>query len=99
MIEYVTTWLQERKPRARVTYRGTGDEDVHVWDLEFPDAEHTFRLGVPDDVVQDDALLSERLMELETQGWLDQAGEDKDIWVLVAAGEVAEGPSLFREEE
>lgn len=93
--EHVTSWLRERKPRAEVSYLGANEDDIHVWDLDFPDSDHTFRLGIPDDVVEDEAILSERLMELETQGWLDQAGEDKDIWVLVAAGEVAEAPSLF----
>lgn len=92
--EYVTRWLEERKPKARVVYEGMDDDGIHVWDLDFPETDHEFRLGVPDDVARDEGLLAERLMELETQGWLDQAGE-KDIWVLVARGEVAERPSLF----
>jgi hypothetical protein len=91
--DYVTSWLGERKPGSVVSYRGPNEDGIHVWDLDFPDREHTFRLGVPEDVVEDDALLSERLMELETQGLLDQAGEEKDLWVLVAAAEVGEGPS------
>jgi hypothetical protein len=92
--EFVTRWIEERKPGARVRYLGPDEDDIHVWDLEFAEAEHTFRLGIPEQLVEDDALLSERLMELETQGWLDQAGE-KDLWVLVAPAEVAEGPTLF----
>ena len=92
--EHVTSWLRERKPKARVTYQGMDEDRIHVWDLDFPETQHDFRVGVPDSVIQDEGLLAERLMELESQGWLDQAGE-KDLWVLVAAGEVAEGPSLF----
>lgn len=93
--EYVTSWLKERKPNAEVTYLGPNEDEIHTWDLEFKGRSHNFRLGIPGGVVEDDALLAERLMELETQGWLDQAGEDKDIWVLVGPGEVAEGPSSF----
>jgi len=93
--EYVGRWLRERKPGATVIYQGANEDGIHIWDLEFEAQEHTFRLGIPDDVVEDEALLSERLMELETQGWLDRAGEEKDLWVLVAAAEVAEGPTLF----
>jgi hypothetical protein len=92
--EFVTRWLEERKPGARVIYLGAGEDDVHLWDVDFEGSEHTFRLGVLASVVEDDALLAERLMELDTQGWVDQAGE-KDLWVLVAPGELAEGPTLF----
>ena len=93
-IDFVTEWLEEHKPEAAVDYLGPNEDDIHVWDLDFEDSQHTFRLGIPTDVVDDDALLSERLMELESQGWLDRAGE-KDVWVLVAAGEVLEGVSFF----
>lgn len=92
--EHVTAWLEERKPAARVIYQGVSEDDIHVWDMEFEATDHDFRLGIPDVVIQDEGLLAERLMELETQGWIDQAGE-KDIWVLVGRGEVAEGPSWF----
>lgn len=93
-IDYVTEWIEEHKPEAGVEYLGSNEDEIHVWDLAFDDSEHVFRLGIPDDVVEDDALLSERLMELDAQGWLDQAGE-KDIWVLIAAAEVLEGVSFF----
>ncbi|MGD2070880.1 MAG: hypothetical protein PVI57_19570 [Gemmatimonadota bacterium] len=94
-VEHVTAWLAERKPHATVSYEGMDEDDIHVWELDFPDTEHEFRVGVPDSVIQDEGLLAERLMELETQGWLDDAGE-KDLWVLVAAGEIGGGPSGFR---
>lgn len=94
-VEHVTAWLAERKPRATVSYEGMDEDDIHVWELDFPETEHEFRVGVPDSVIQDEGLLAERLMELETQGWLDEAGE-KDLWVLVAAGEIGGGPSGFR---
>lgn len=92
--QHVTDWLIEHKPKARIRYLGADDDEIHVWELDVPGSGHEFRLGIPDRVVQDEALLSERLMELETQGWLDQAGE-KDLWVLVAAGEIGEEPSMF----
>lgn len=92
--ERVTGWLKEHKPKATVTYEGMDEDDIHIWDLDIPGSDHEFRLGVPDSVTQDEGLLATRLMELESQGWLDQAGE-KDIWVLVGPGEVAQGPSLF----
>lgn len=95
-VDHVTSWLAERKPRAEVVYEGENEDGLHVWDLDFPDTEHEFRIGIAGEVVQDEALLSERLMELESQGWLDQAGGDKDIWVLVAPAEIARGPSRFR---
>jgi len=87
--DYVTSWLREKKPQAQVNPLGPNEDGIHVWDLTFPEG-HTLRLGVPSDVADDEALLAERLMELETQGWLDRAGE-RDLWVLVAAAEVAEG--------
>jgi hypothetical protein len=96
-IDFVTEWLEEHKPEADVDYLGPNEDDIHIWDLDFDDSDHTFRLGIPTDVVDDDALLSERLMELESQGWLDRAGE-KDIWVLIAAAEVLEGVSFFGEQ-
>lgn len=93
-VEHVTSWIEERKPAAVVEYAGVDEDDIHVWELTFPATDHRFRLGVPDRVIQDEGLLAERLMELESQGWLDQAGE-KDLWVLVAAGEIAGEPGAF----
>lgn len=94
-VDHVTTWLEEKKPGARVTYQGVGEESgVHVWEVAFPVAGHQSRVGIPTGVIEDEGLLAERLMELETQGWLDQM-DDEDVWVLVAGGEIAEGPSLF----
>jgi hypothetical protein len=93
--DYVTSWLEERKPRAKVTYLGPNEDGIHLWDLAFPDGAHTFRIGVPEEVVEDDALLAERLMELDTQGWVDQAGE-RDLWVLVGPAELAEGAGRLR---
>jgi hypothetical protein len=92
--EFVTRWLEEKKPDARVTHLGVDEDDVHVWDLEFPDQQHVFRLGIHDSVVEDEGVLAERLMEVDTQGWLDDAGE-KDLWVLVATTDISEGLSLF----
>lgn len=92
--EHVTSWLEEHDPEARVTYQGLDEEGIHVWNMEFPRSEHGFRIGIPDTVIQEEGLLAERLMELETQGWLDRAGE-QDLWVLLTAGEIAEEPSLF----
>ena len=94
--EFVSGWLQEKKPDAQVTYLGVDEDDIHVWDLEFPDREHAFRLGIHDEVVEDEGPLAERLMELETGGWLDEAGE-KDLWVLVGAKDISEGLAHFGE--
>lgn len=86
--QHVTGWLAERKPLATVDYQGETEDGLHVWELEFDDG-HVFRLGIAREVVDDEGLLAERLMELETGGWLDGAGE-ADKWLLVGPGEVAE---------
>lgn len=91
--EDVTRWLIERKPAAALEYLGETEDGIQVWDLDFPDG-HAFRVGVPTEVVEDAGLLAERLMELESGGWLDEAGE-KDLWVLVGRSEVAERPSVW----
>jgi hypothetical protein len=88
--EYVTRWLEEKKPDANVVYLGPNEDDIHIWDMEFGGGEHTFRLGIVGSVADDEAFLAERLMELEAQGWLDDAGE-KDLWVLVGDAEIGEG--------
>lgn len=93
-IDFVTDWSNEHEPEAVIEYLGPNEDGVQVWDLNFEDSERTFRLGIPSDVVGDDALRAERLMELGSQGWLDQAGE-KDLWVLIAAAKVLEGVSFF----
>jgi hypothetical protein len=95
-VDFVASWLGEKKPGARVTYLGVSEDEIHVWDLEFPETEHTFRLGIHDAVVEEEGPLAERLMELETQGWLDDAGE-KDLWVFVAATDISEGLAPFGE--
>jgi hypothetical protein len=92
--DFVTRWLMERKPDANVTYLGLNADDIHVWDLEFPEVEHTFRVGIVTAILDDEGRLAKRLMEVESQGWLDRAGE-KDHWILVADREVAEGRSLL----
>lgn len=84
----VTRWLTERKPEAAVDYQGETEDGLHVWELEF-DGGHTFRVGVAPEVIEDEGLLAERLMELESGGWLDGAGE-QDNWVLVGPREVGE---------
>ena len=93
--DFVTRWLEERKPGALVSYLGSDEDGVHLWDVSFPGVQHTFRLGVLASVIDDEGLLAERMMELDTQGWVDQAGE-RDLWVLVAPAELAEGPSVFK---
>ena len=92
--ESVTEWLKERKPSATVRYHGPDDDGIHRFDLIFPGGAPPFHLGVPDDVLEDEALLAERLMELDTQGWLDQAGEQEHLVYLYPL-EVAKGPSAW----
>lgn len=93
-VEDVTSWLEERKPGAYIAYEGVSEDGLHVWDLDFPESEHELRIGIVADLVDDEALLSERLMELQTQGWLDQTGE-KDVWVVVGRAEIGKGPTWF----
>jgi len=92
--EYVTRWLEERKPRGRIEYLGRNEDDIHIWDVTVPGYDHALRLGIQDVVASDDALLAERLMELDTQGWIDQAGEE-DSWVLLTKVEIGRGRSHF----
>lgn len=84
--EYVTRWLKKRIPESNIDYVGMNEDELHVWEVSVLGTGHTVTVGIPDEVAEDDALLAERLAELDTQGWIDQAGEDKDIWVLLAPG-------------
>src|SRR5262245_32396437 len=52
--DFVTRWLLERKPDARVTYLGVNEDDIHVWDMEFPEVENTFRLGIESTILDDE---------------------------------------------
>lgn len=86
--EYVTEWLEERLPESNVEYQGPDEDAVHLWHVDVLGTGHDLRVGIPEEVVADEGFLAERLMETETQGWIDQAG-DRDLWVLVAPGDTA----------
>lgn len=81
-VEEMTSWLQDKKPNASVHYEGVNEEDIHVWRLEFPEGGPPFVLGVPEELLGDGGVLAERLMEMQNQGWLDQAGVDEHRVVL-----------------
>lgn len=93
--EHVTEWLKERKPQATVRYHGPDDDDIHRWELVFPGDAPPFHLGVPEEVLDDAGVLAERLMELDTQGWLDQAGEQEHL-VYLYPMEIAKEPSSWK---
>jgi|SoiMethySBSTD1v2_1073268.scaffolds.fasta_scaffold3454054_1 hypothetical protein len=93
-VDDVTTWLQEKKPRATVRYLGADPDGVHGWRLEFQDADPEFELRIPEELVENGGMLAERLMELETQGHLDLAGEG-DYVVYLTPIEVAREPGLW----
>jgi len=88
-VEDVTRWLREHAPGRDMRHLGPNEDGVHSWEVEYLGGA-ALRLGVAGEVVEDEALLAERLMEVESQGWLDDAGEE-DLWLLVTSGEVAEG--------
>jgi hypothetical protein len=92
--EFVTGWLEEKKPDARITCIGVSEDDIHIWDLEFTGWDHSSRLGIPDSIVEEEGALAGKLMELETGGWLDDA-KGKDLWVLVAANHISAGLAQF----
>jgi len=88
-VEDVTRWLREQVPGREMRHLGPGEDGVHTWEVDYLSGT-SLRLGVTGEVVDDEALLAERLMEVESQGWLDEAGEE-DLWLLLTSGEVAEG--------
>lgn len=88
-VEDVTRWLRERVPGREMRQLGPDQDGVHTWEVEYLGGA-SLRVGVAGEVVDDEALLAERLMEVESQGWLDDAG-DEDLWLLVTSGKVAEG--------
>lgn len=92
--EHVTEWLRQRKPEAIVRYQGPDPDGIHRWRLDFPGDATPFSLGVPSAVLENEGMLAQRLMELDTQGYLDQAGEEEQ-WVLLTAMEVAREPGLW----
>ena len=92
--EHVTEWLQERKPTATVRYHGPDDDGIHRWELVFPGDAPSFHLGVPEEVLENEGVLAERLMELNNQGWMDQAGEEEHL-VYLYPMEIAREPSIW----
>jgi hypothetical protein len=92
--EDVTRWLGEKKPHATVRYLGPDGDGVHGWRLEFRDRAPGFELRIPGELVENGGMLAERLMELETQGHLDVAGEE-DYLVYLTPLEVAREPGLW----
>lgn len=95
-VQQVTDWLQERKPGAVVHYHGPDQDGIYWWRLEMREEgkEHPFRLGVPAAVLGNAGMLAERLMELQSQGYLDQAGEVPHC-VYLNPLEVAREPGLW----
>jgi hypothetical protein len=91
--EDVTRWLGDKKPEANVRYLGPDADRVHGWGLEFDDAP-AFELRIPEDLVENGGMLAERLMELETSGHLDVAGEEGYV-VYLTPVEVAREPGLW----
>lgn len=80
--EEMTAWLQEKKPAATVHFEGVNEDDIHLWRLEFTGGKPPFVVGVPEELLDHEGVLAERLMEMETQGWLDRAGEEEHRVVL-----------------
>lgn len=86
-VEQMTGWLSEKKPRARVEYAGPDENGIHVWHLSFPGDAPPFHVGVPDELLGDEGVMAERLMEAESQGWFDQAGEEEH-WIVLTPDEL-----------
>jgi hypothetical protein len=92
--DYVSRWLMEKKPQAKVRYFGPDPNGVHGWRLEFPDTTAAFELWIPEELLGNAGMLAERLMELETAGHLDLAGEE-DWIVHLTPVEVAREPGIW----
>src|SRR5687768_7363130 len=90
--EHVTEWLQERKPDATVRYEGPDDDGVHRWTLEREGV--AFELDVASEVLESAGMLAERLMQLDSLGYLSRVGEEEFVVVLTPA-EVAGEPGLW----
>lgn len=90
--EHVTEWLQEKKPDATVRYLGPDDDGVHRWTLE--QGGIAFELDVAHQVLDNAGMLAERLMELDTLGYLSRVGEEEFVVVLTPAN-VAGEPGLW----
>jgi hypothetical protein len=91
--DYVSRWLIEKKPQAKVRYFGPDADGLHGWRLEFPDAV-AFELWMPEELLDNAGMLAERLMELETGGHLDVAGQED--WVVhLTPVEVAREPGIW----
>lgn len=95
----VTDWLREKKPGATVHYHGPDQDGVYWWRLEVAGkdgkAGPPFRMGIPGEVLDNAGMLAERLMELQNQGYLDQAGEVEHA-VYLTPLEVAREPGLWK---
>jgi hypothetical protein len=92
--EDVTRWLGEKKPQANVNYLGPDADGVHGWRLEFREDAPGFELRIPEELLDSAGMLAERLMELETQGHLDVAGEEEYV-VYLTPMEIAREPGLW----
>ena len=92
--EDVTRWLQEKKPQASVQYAGADADEVHRWRLQYAGEAPLYELRIPAELVDNPGMLAERLMELETSGYLDVAGE-ADYVVYLTPIEVAREPGVW----
>lgn len=91
-IDFVSAWLVQHEPTARTGYEGVEEGDLHVWSIAKDDA--VFQLGIPATLLGDAGLLSERLMELEAHGWLDEPGEAEPRLILAPEAPLDGGPIL-----
>ena len=93
----VTAWLQEKKPGLVVHYHGPDQDGVYWWRVDAHDGAGEgppFRLGIPEEVLDNAGMLAERLMELENGGYLDPAGEQPWVVYLMPL-EVAREPGAW----
>lgn len=79
-------WLASRFPDASVTYAGATEAEFHRWTVRFGATGAQLRIGVPEHVLKSEPLLSRRMRDLETGGWLSVSGGESRSVMLLAVG-------------
>jgi hypothetical protein len=95
--QVVTEWLREKKPGTVVHYHGPDQDGIYWWRVDVHEGDDEgppFRLGIPQEVLDNAGMLAERLADLENGGFLDPAGEEPWVVYLLPL-EVAREPGAW----
>lgn len=88
-IESFVNWLDERFSDAAVHDLGKDiNRQCYRWNVDFGAGKAAFRVAATERVLESEALLAERIQELERGTWLEDV-EEEDNWVVLTSVGIA----------